>query len=73
MLAFDTKNRMSTFALYNNLRNIMNLLDSAQQMLSYLKSEDYIFKFHMKHDWFAKDFEEGKFKYKKIKEQCCKD
>jgi len=27
----------------------------------------------MKHDWFAKDFEEGKFKYKKIKEQCWKD
>ncbi len=36
-------------------------------MPSSTKCEDSIFRFNLKHDWFVKDVEDGKFKYKKIK------
>ena len=32
-----------------------------------LKCKDSVFSYHMKQDWFAVDFDLGKFKYKKIK------
>ncbi len=68
MLAFNPENRIASFSLYNNLRNIMNLLDNAEKIpLVQLKGKNSIFKFNLKHDWFVKDFEDAKFKYKKIK------
>ena len=67
MMSFKPDNRITSFALYTNLRNIMNLLDNAEKMPLELKVKDSIFRFNLKHDWFAKDFEDGKFKYKKIK------
>ncbi len=69
MMAFNPANRIASFSLYNNLRNIMKLLDKVKQMPSQLKGKDSIFRFNLKHDWFVKDFEDGKFKYKKIKAQ----
>ena len=48
----------------------MNLFESAQQMPLELKCKESIFSFKMNQDWFAEDFEHGKFKYKKIKAQC---
>ena len=67
MMAFKTENRIPSFSLYNNLRNIMNLLESAQQMPLELKFKDSVFSYNMKQDWFAEDIDKRKFKYKKIK------
>ena len=69
MMTFNPANRITSFALYHNLRNIMNLLDNVEQMSSQLNGKESIFRFNLKHDWFVKDFEDGKFKYKKIKAQ----
>ena len=67
MMSFNSLNRTTTFSLYNHLRYIMNLFDNAQEMPLQLKCNNSIFSFSLKHDWFVKDFEQGKFKYKKIK------
>ncbi len=58
MLAFNPDDRISSFALFNNLKTIMDILDNAQQMSLEQKSYDSIFRFDTKnHDWFAQDFE----------------
>ena len=67
MMAFKTDNRIASYTLYNNLRNVVNLLDNAEQMSLKMKCNNYIFRFILKLDWFFKDFEDRKSKYKKIK------
>ncbi len=66
MMAFKPDNRITSFALYTNLRNIVNLLHKQNQIPLQLKGKDS-FKFILKLDWLFKDFEDRKFKYKKIK------
>ena len=65
-MTFKPDNRITTFALFKNLRCVMNLLDNAEKIPLQLKGKDY-FRFILKLDWFFKDFEDRKFKYKKIK------
>ena len=66
MMVFKPDNRITSFALYNNLRKIVNLLHKQNQIPLQLKGKDS-FKFILKLDWLFKDFVNTKFKYKKIK------
>ncbi len=64
MMAFKPDNRITSFALYT--RKISDLLHKQNQIPLQLKGKDS-FKFILKLDWIFIDFEDRKFKYKKIK------
>ena len=66
-MAYKPEHRIPSFSLYNNLRNIMNILENAEQMHLLQNGKASIFSYNMKQDWFFKDINDGKFKYKKIK------
>ena len=45
----------------------MNILENAEQMHLLQNGKASIFSYNMKQDWFFKDINDGKLKYKKIK------
>jgi hypothetical protein len=59
MIRFKAEDRIPTFSLYNNLCDIMRILECEDQLLKY--------------NWFTKDVNSGEFKYNKLKKQSEED
>ena len=48
MMAYKPEHRIPSFSLYNNLRNIMNILENAEQMHLLQNGKASIFSYNMR-------------------------